>query len=158
MTSKLDSLAGLFNKENFLALNEEMSFDKYLDEVYANPNIVRSAYQRCYDMIMEAGTRKIQEFRRTYTVYDFFALDREIPIFGLYSTIDQIVQFFKGAAGYYGTEKRVLLLLGPVGSSKSTICRRLKKGMEAYSRTNNGVMYTFKWVELPTDGDESIYT
>jgi serine protein kinase len=32
-----------------------------------------------------------------------------------------------------------------VGSSKSTIVRLLKKGLEAYSRTPEGVLYTFDW-------------
>src|SRR5207249_11141474 len=35
---------------------------------------------------------------------------------------------------------------GPVGSSKSTIVRLLKKGLEAYSRTPEGALYTFVWV------------
>src|SRR5205085_2210993 len=42
-------------------------------------------------------------------------------------------------------EKRVLLLHGPVGSSKSTIARLLKKGLEEYSRTDQGMLFSFKW-------------
>src|SRR5262249_37062574 len=45
----------------------------------------------------------------------------------------------------YGTEKRVILLHGPVGSSKSTIARLLKKGLEEYSRTPEGALYTYEW-------------
>ncbi|RYZ77049.1 MAG: serine protein kinase, partial [Proteobacteria bacterium] len=47
----------------------------------------------------------------------------------------------------YGTEKRVILLHGPVGSAKSTICRMLKKGLEAYSKGETGGLYTFEWVD-----------
>jgi serine protein kinase len=43
------------------------------------------------------------------------------------------VNALKSAAQGYGIEKRVLLLHGPVGSSKSTIARLLKKGLERYS-------------------------
>jgi serine protein kinase len=43
----------------------------------------------------------------------------------------------------------VLLLHGPVGSSKSTIVRLLKKGMEAYSRTEDGALYSFAWRTEP---------
>ena len=39
----------------------------------------------------------------------------------------------------------MLLLHGPVGSSKSTIARLLKKGLEHYSRTDEGALYTFGW-------------
>ena len=58
----------------------------------------------------------------------------------------------KAASENYGPEKRVILLHGPVGSSKSTIARLLKKGLEAYSRTPEGALYTFKWVNLAETG------
>jgi serine protein kinase len=41
----------------------------------------------------------------------------------------KFVNFFKSAALGYGTEKRVLLLHGPVGSAKSSIARLLKKDL-----------------------------
>ena len=40
----------------------------------------------------------------------------------------------------------MLLLHGPVGSSKSTIARLLKKGLERYSATDEGALYTLGWV------------
>ncbi len=43
----------------------------------------------------------------------------------------EIVNVFKSAALKYGSERRVLLLHGPVGSSKSTIARLLKRGPRA---------------------------
>src|SRR5438132_6494179 len=52
---------------------------------------------------------------------------------------------FKAADKGYGTEKRVLLLHGPVGSSKSTIARLLKKGLEEYSRSDEGMLFSFSW-------------
>src|SRR5207342_89347 len=57
----------------------------------------------------------------------------------------KLVNFFQSAALSYGTEKRVLLLHGPVGSSKSTIARLLKKGLEHYSRTEAGRSFTYMW-------------
>jgi serine protein kinase len=59
----------------------------------------------------------------------------------------ELVNVFKAAALGYGTERRVLLLHGPVGSSKSTIARLLKRGVERYSRTDAGALYTFGWKE-----------
>src|SRR2546427_12272691 len=41
--------------------------------------------------------------------------------------------------------RRRLLLHGPVGSSKSTIARLLKKGLEQYSRTDEGMLFSFSW-------------
>ncbi len=57
-----------------------------------------------------------------------------------------LVDFLRSAAEGYGTDKRVLLLHGPVGSSKSTMARILKKGIEHYSRTPDGALYTFSWL------------
>jgi serine protein kinase len=54
----------------------------------------------------------------------------------------------KAASEGYGPERRVILLHGPVGSSKSTIARLLKKGIERYSTTPEGGLFTFKWVGL----------
>src|SRR2546427_1767510 len=41
--------------------------------------------------------------------------------------------------------RRRLLLHGPVGSSKSTIARLLKKGLEVYSRTDEGMVFAYSW-------------
>ena len=60
----------------------------------------------------------------------------------------RLVHVLKAAAEGYGPEKRVILLHGPVGSSKSTIARLLKQGVEHYSRTPDGALYTFDWVNL----------
>jgi serine protein kinase len=52
----------------------------------------------------------------------------------------------------YGTEKRVILLHGPVGSSKSTIARLLKQGRRGLLAHADGALYTFDWVNLEGTG------
>ena len=69
-------------------------------------------------------------------------------IYGLDIPLMRLVHVLKAASEGYGPEKRVILLHGPVGSSKSTIARLLKKGIEHYSRTPDGALYTFDWVNL----------
>jgi serine protein kinase len=157
MQNILSKIAEKFNKDQFQKLNEEMSFSEYLELLYKNPKLARTAYQYLYDMIMSKGTRKIERYRKTYLHYNFFD-DPETPIFGLEETLHQLVKFFRGAAGGYGPERRVLLLHGPVGSSKSTILRCIKRGLEKYSLSDDGAWYTFKWVNLPTGKDDGIYT
>lgn len=152
----LSLLAAKHDKTRFKVLHEEMSFNDYVARCYQNPRLVRTAYQRLYDMIMSKGCRYFKRFRRTHVHYNFFD-DFEVPIVGLEDTLEEFVKFVRGAAGGYGTEKRILLLHGPVGSAKSTICRILKKGFEEYSRSDEGAWYTFKWVNLPT-GPTGIYT
>lgn len=146
----LDELLGTGDKERYKILNETMSFDDYVTRVIVNPAIVRNAYQRVYDMIIEKGSSTFERYRKVLTHYNFFD-DPESPIFGLEDTLNSLVNFFRGAAGGYGSEKRILLLHGPVGSSKSTICRRLKRGLEKYSRTDAGSLYTYRWKNLPPE-------
>jgi serine protein kinase len=158
--STLQRFAELYDKSEFLALNEEMSFEKYLDEVRKKPKLLRNAFQYVYDMIISKGTTTFERYRKTYTRYNFFS-ESAIKIMGLEETLEGIVDFIHGAAGGYGTERRVLLLHGPVGSSKSTICRCIKRGLESYSKTEEGAWYTYKWVNLPTVADDNgpaIYT
>ena len=155
-SNRLKKLSSFFDKEEFRTLHEEMSFGEYLDRIYQSPKLIRTAYQRAYDMVMSKGSNKFKRYRKTYTHYAFFD-DMEVPIYGLEETLEDLVKFMRGAAGGYGTEKRVLLLHGPVGSAKSTICRLLKRGLERYSRTPEGAWYTFKWVDLPT-GQDGIFT
>ena len=151
----LKKLIESFDKDVFSNLNKEMGFYDYLNSVLENPRLLRNAYQMIYDMIVEKGSYKFTRYRKTYTHYNFFD-DQEMPIIGLEETKDELVKFIRGAAGGYGTEKRVLLLHGPVGSSKSSICRLLKRGLEKYSRTDSGAWYTYKWVDLPT-GKDGVY-
>lgn len=156
MTTALKKIIGNFNREQFRSLNSEMSFGEYLELLYEKPQLLRNSWQMIYEMIMEKGCKPVEEYRKTYLHYNFFD-DAEIPIVGLAPMKDALVKFIKGAAGGYGTERRILLLHGPVGSSKSTLCRLLKRGLEKYSRTDAGAWYSFKWVNLPT-GTDGIYT
>lgn len=126
------------------------SFDEYLRMVKENPRITRNAFQRMYDMIMEAGTEEYIDFKKPITRYKFFddaANNGKDGVFGLDVPIMKLVNVLRSAALGYGTEKRVILLHGPVGSAKSTICRMLKKGLEAYSKSETGPLYTFEWVD-----------
>ena len=90
-----------------------------------------------YDMIMSYGREEYIDAKKKLVHYPFFddpENDGEDSVYGLDIPLMRLVNVFKSAAYGYGTEKRVILLHGPVGSSKSTIARLLKKGLEAYSK------------------------
>ena len=126
----------------------EGTFQQYLDLVEQNPLIVRTSHQRLYDMILSYGQDEIEVDKEKVASYRFFRdpiEDGRDGIFGLERSLHNLVAMFKAAAHGFGPERRVLLLHGPVGSSKSTIVRLLKKGLEAYSRTTEGALYTFAW-------------
>ncbi|MCM2279239.1 MAG: serine protein kinase [Oligoflexia bacterium] len=142
--------------KDFRNYHWEGSFFDYLDIVKKNPRVARNAFQRMYDMILSWGTSSYVEYKKNIIKYNFFEDPIEHgkdAVFGLDVPLMKLVHFFKSAAYGYGTEKRVLLLHGPVGSAKSTIARLLKKGIERYSRTDEGAMYTFKWIDREGTGD-----
>ncbi len=146
--SLLQLVGEMQDRKQFQELNWSGTFQNYLDIVTRKPDVTRNAFQRIYDMVMVYGTEEFIDAKKKLIHYNFFndpSFSSEDTIFGLEIPIMRLVNFFKAAAQGYGTEKRVLLLHGPVGSSKSTIVRRLKKGMERYSRTEAGAIYTFDW-------------
>ncbi len=138
----------------------EGTFDDYLDIVSRNPRVARNAFQRIYDMVLHFGAERYTKLKQDLVRYKFFSDpigNGEDAIFGLERSLMQLVDFFKSAAQGYGTEKRILLLHGPVGSAKSTVSRLLKKGLEYYSRLDEGAMYTFAWrIPRPDGGDDIV--
>lgn len=121
-----------FNITNYRKLHWEGTFVEYLDIVKANPTVTRNAYQRLYDMIMSHGTNEVYENKEKVVRFNFFnefAARYGDAVYGIDRPLMQLVNAFKSAARGYGTERRVLLLHGPVGSSKSTIARLLKRGL-----------------------------
>ncbi len=144
----LGSLRQQQNLGDYRKKHWEGSFADYLDIVRDHPDVTRTAYQRLYDMILSHGTEENHEQKEKITRFKFFtdfAAQQGDAIYGLDRQIVNLVNTFKSAAKGYGTEKRVLLLHGPVGSSKSTIARLLKKGLEQYSKTDPGMLFSYSW-------------
>src|SRR5690349_13626665 len=149
--SRVQQIARLHNSELYRDLSWEGSFEEYLEIVRKRPETTRSAFQRLYDMVMSYGTEEYVDNKKKLIRYNFFRDERDggrDAVFGLDIPLMRLMKVLKAAAQGYGPEKRVILLHGPVGSAKSTIARLLKKGLEAYSATPEGALYTFKWVNL----------
>ncbi len=132
----------------YRALSWEGSFADYLRLLKEDPRPLRTSFQRAYDMILAHGVEEYTLFREKLLHYPFFDDPFEggkDAIFGLDKPLMRLVATLKAAAHRLGPERRILLLHGPVGSAKSTIARLLKKGLEAYSLTEEGKLYTFYW-------------
>jgi serine protein kinase len=144
------------DRASYQDLNWEGSLEDYLRIVQENPKVTRTAFQRIYDMILTHGKTEYVDNKKRLIRYNFFHDEKfggRDAIFGLDVPLMKLVNVFKSAAQGYGTERRVILLHGPVGSSKSTIVRLLKKGIEEYSKTPEGAMYTFSWhLDRAADG------
>jgi serine protein kinase len=143
------SLIDQFTQDNaYQALHWEGTMADYLGIIQENPEILRDAFQRIYDLIVSYGTEEYAENKEKLVRYKYFSdpdnggMD---AVFGLERPLMHLVNIFKSASRHYGTERRILLLHGPVGSAKSTITRLLKKGLETYSRKPQGALYAFAW-------------
>ena len=132
----------------FQELLWEGTLAEYFDMVKDDPRIARNAYQRLYDLVESYGTYEYNEYKKPIVRHKFFddpIGDGADAVFGIDIHLMKLVRVLRAAALGYGPDHRVILLHGPVGSSKSTIARMFKKGLEHYSRTESGKLYTFGW-------------
>lgn len=116
--------------------DEMLTLDEYLDRakddrmVYAHPSeriLEAIGSPELYDS-SSAGGRDARIFQnRVVKRYAAFA-----DFFGIEETIEQIVGFFRHAAQGLEERKQVLYLLGPVGSSKSSLAERIKELAEQH--------------------------
>src|SRR4051812_26378664 len=145
-------IAALQDLREYQELHWTGTFAEYLEVVRQNPKVTRTAYQRVYDMILSYGQEEYIDNKKKLIRYNFFKDEQHggrDAVYGLDIPLMRLVNVFKSAAQRYGTERRVILLHGPVGSSKSPIARLLKKGLEEYSRSPEGALYTYEWVMTP---------
>src|SRR5216117_1509337 len=159
--SILSASANLQSAQDYQELNWEGSLEDYLKLVQETPRVTRNAFQRIYDMILAYGIEEYVEYKKKITRYRFFRDEKHggrDAVYGIDQSLNHLVDIFKSASRNYGTERRVILLHGPVGSAKSTIVRLLKKGLEEYSRTPDGAMYTFAWTSIGNDIEKEVYT
>jgi serine protein kinase len=119
----------------------EGTFRDYFELVLQNPNISKLSHARLCDMVIAAGVEKDNEGSRNEIIrYKFFSDD----LFGIEGPIGKIVEYFKSAGQRLEVRKRILLLMGPVGGGKSTIVTLLKRGLERWTRTDDGSLYAIK--------------
>lgn len=120
------------------------TFREYLDIVKQHPQVAQTAHSRVYHMIQQAGITEIDGKK----VYHFFGDE----IFGIEDAIERLVEeYFHPAAKRLDVRKRILLLMGPVSGGKSTIVTMLKRGLEHYSRTDEGAIYAIKGCPMHED-------
>ena len=115
----------------------EGTFTQYFDMVKENPNVARLSHARVYDMIINAGNETDHRGERQFKFFNS-------EIFGLEKPIQQLVEYFSSSAKRLEVRKRILLFMGPVGGGKSTIVSLLKRGLESYTRTDDGAVFAIK--------------
>lgn len=107
-------------------LHWQGTFAEYVEKVIQNPQIVCTAHKTIFEAIT--------------TRPDFFETGQN-ALFGLEKTTKQLIEVLNAASQGLEPKKRILLLMGPVGGGKSTLVSALKRGLEQYSRTEQGAIY-----------------
>jgi len=112
------------------------TFLEYLEKVKEDPSLAWLSHRRIYEMIVGPGVEPKDpetdsRLRRIFgdripPTYRFF----EDEFFGMERTLDKIVRYYHAAAMGGEEAKQVLYLMGPVGSGKSSLVERLKRGLE----------------------------
>ncbi len=138
----LDKVKSYREEEN--RLKWEGTFADYLNIIKERPEVAQTAHSRVYNMVKSAGV----EERDGQKMYKFFGQE----IFGLETAIERLVEeYFHPAARRLDVRKRILLLMGPVSGGKSTIVTLLKRGLEQFSRTDEGAVFAIKGCPMHED-------
>jgi len=120
----------------------------YMQIIQEHPEIAMLAPARIYNMIMRSGIEAVPENRKTkgyedLVRYKFF----DGKIFGCYEAIHDMMKFLKASARRTETGKRIMMLMGPVSSGKSTISTLIKRGLE----TDQTPIYAIKGCPIHED-------
>lgn len=127
------------------ALAWEGTLRDYIDLVTKNSDLHQSAHARVLKMIEAAGV--VRDEDGEIVEYSFFTND----LFGINESVDDIMSYLRAAAAGSEVSRRILLLFGPTSSGKSQLAILLKRGLEAYSRTDEGAIYALS--ESPMQED-----
>jgi len=110
------------------------TFRDYLAMVIDKPFLAQRTHTRIYNMIKAAGAQVNDEGKEHYAFF-------ERELFGIDAPLAQVVEYFKAAAMGSDVGRRILLLYGPPSSGKSQLVILLKRGLEAFSHTDEGAIY-----------------
>jgi serine protein kinase len=120
----------------------EGTFGDFLTQILpANPAaIARTSHEYIWDMLRWHGRNGAPDAAESLAAQELFRRE----LFGIDEPLGRVVDYFKAAAAGSDVGRRLLLLLGPPSGGKSTLAILLKRGLEEYSRTDEGAIYAIK--------------
>lgn len=133
MTKANKDIFNLFNENFSKSQPKEYTLQEYLENCKTDPSLYASAAERLLKAIGTPETIETSKDERlnrifsgkTINIYPAFK-----DFFGIEETVESIVSFLRHASQGLEEKRQILYLLGPVGSSKSSIAERLKLLME----------------------------
>ena len=121
--------------------SEILSFYDYHDLFMSNPERhCRPTFKYLHDMLSSYGENELGDHEL------FVQDDSDAPaVYGQGKIEKRILQNLRNFEEE-GFNNKFILLVGPNGSSKSSLVKKLMKGAEQYSETDEGALYSFSWV------------
>jgi serine protein kinase len=120
----------------------EGTFGDFLATILpANPSaLARSSHEYIWDMLRWHGRSAQPDAGENARARELFKLE----LFGIDEPLSRVVDYFKAAAAGSDVGRRLLLMLGPPSGGKSTVAILIKRGLEEYSRTDEGALYAIR--------------
>jgi serine protein kinase len=131
-------------KQHEERLTWEGDFAEYFDMAVKHPRLARLSHARVYDMLQAAGETTDSSGRKQCALFSG-------ELFGIEKAVAQVMEYFGAAGRGLATRKRILLLMGPPASGKTTLANMLKSGLERYTRTDEGALYAIKGCPMQED-------
>lgn len=119
--------------ENISKMQWKGTVEDYIELISKKPSIHMNAHERVLKMILSHGTEAVDGV----TVYNFFKNE----LFGVDEPINEFMSYLRAAATGSEVSRRILLMYGPTSSGKSQLAVLLKRGLEAFSKTEDGAFY-----------------
>src|SRR6201997_4333779 len=120
----------------------EGTFGEFLANILpSNPSaLARTSHEYIWDMLRWHGRAAQPEAGEHVPARELFKHE----LFGIDEPLSRLVDYFKAAAAGSDVGRRLLLMLGPPSGGKSTVAILLKRGLEEYSRTDEGELYAIR--------------
>jgi len=117
-------------KTNYNPAANEISIKEYLESCKKDPTAYAKPAERILDAIgapEQFDTRENPTLSRIFSnkVIKIYPAFREF--YGMESTIEQIVSYFRHSAQGLEEKKQILYLMGPVGGGKSSLAEKMKQ-------------------------------
>ncbi|MEN7550305.1 PrkA family serine protein kinase [Rapidithrix thailandica] len=121
-------------KTNYNSSMTEMSVSEYLELCKSDPKVYAKPAERILDAIGEpevVDTREDPQLSRIFSNKKIKVYPAFKEFYGMESTIEQIVSYFRHSAQGLEEKKQILYLMGPVGGGKSSLAEKVKYLMQA---------------------------
>ncbi len=126
-----------------------LSFEEYLQLFSSASHLqARNAAQYLKDAIDSFGTEMVPHPSgqvRRFKVFDAIKDGHQVRVAGQEEVQNALYRLL-GNFVRAGRINKLILMHGPNGSAKSSLAESLKRGLEVYSQTPDGALYTFNWV------------